>query len=268
MDIKAKQGRWASDAAVACEGEYCVDPKSNVPWLSKQTLAEFLEADGNEFDDKDGRAKIAALHSSSALAVNVFDYWRERDKSPLAGALGRGPRRVEALSFERKFPTGVGPRSPNIDVVLTLEGDGLLAIESKFTEWTGNAGRKSLREAYLPEGTKRWAAVGLSGAQRVAEAYKQGTGFNRLDVPQLLKHMLGLATQKPSPDWHLLLLWHRCDEVLAAQMDEEIQRFEGLLGADGTRFSSLTYQEFWERLRASLTRDHSEYVSYIQKRYF
>jgi hypothetical protein len=31
---------------------------------------------------------MRALHSSSALACNVFEYWRGRDGSPLAAALG------------------------------------------------------------------------------------------------------------------------------------------------------------------------------------
>ena len=187
MDIKQRQRRWALGATVACEGEYCVDPRSNVPWLSQETLAEFLAADGNEFGEEGERPKIAALHSSSALAVNVFDYWRNRDKSALGSALGLGPRRIESLSFERKFPTGVGPRSPNIDAVFGLEGGGLLAIECKFTEWMGSAGRKPLRDAYLPADKRHWAAVGLRGAQQAAETYGAGPGFNRLDVPQLLQ---------------------------------------------------------------------------------
>ena len=31
---------------------------------------------------------MRALHSSSALAVNFFDYWTNKDKSPLLSALG------------------------------------------------------------------------------------------------------------------------------------------------------------------------------------
>src|SRR4051812_48580589 len=98
MDIKEKQRAWAARTPVACDGEYCLDPKANIPWLSDETFREFLAADGNEFGTGEGRPKIAALHSSSALAVNVFDYWRHRDKSPLAVALGRGPRRIEELA--------------------------------------------------------------------------------------------------------------------------------------------------------------------------
>ena len=31
---------------------------------------------------------MRALHSSSALAVNFFDYWTDRDKTPILSALG------------------------------------------------------------------------------------------------------------------------------------------------------------------------------------
>jgi hypothetical protein len=201
------------------------------------------------------------------LAVNVFDYWRKRDKAPLALALGLA-RDIESLKFEQKFSTGVRPRSPNLDVVLNLAGGGLLAIESKFTEWIGTSGRKALRKAYLPAEHQRWKAAGLISAQGIADAYGKDSGFKRLDVPQLLKHMLGLATQKESPEWHLKLIWHRCDEQAAKEMDGEIKRFQVELAQDGPRFSHMTYQDLWRRLRPSLGAEHSDYTSYVEKRYF
>jgi hypothetical protein len=124
--------------------------------------------------------------------VNVFDHWRARDKSSMAEALGCG--KITRLGFERKFPTGVGPRSPSIDVVLGLEGGTILAVESKFTEWSGHSGRKRLKNAYVPPDRPLWELAGLPGVQHTAESYMDRDGFDRLDVPQLLKHMLGLAT--------------------------------------------------------------------------
>src|SRR5262249_54846211 len=161
---------------------------------SKETRLEFDAADGNEFSRRGEKpAKIAALHSSSALAVNFFDYWRHRDKSALA-ALGPRNGPITQVRFEEKFPTRIGPRSPNIDVAIRYESGRILAIESKFTEWTGHSGRKALRDAYLAGNRNAWATVGLPGAQKVAEQYLEH-GFDHLDVPQLLKHMLGLASQ-------------------------------------------------------------------------
>lgn len=256
---------WARNAGLACTNGYCDEPEANVPWLNAETRREFAEADGNEFGREGGTPKIAALHSSSALAVNVFDYWRKRDKAPLVAALGYGDKRAVALSFEGKFQTGVRPRAPNIDLVLRFDDGSILALESKFTEWMNHAGRKALRPVYLEDGASRWTSKGLPGVQHAADSYLTA-GFDQLDVPQLLKHMLGLANQ--SAPWHLMLLWHRCDEELGRAMDREIESFKRLLGLDAGRFSSMTYQSLWKTLAPQVTGAHPEYAKYISERYF
>jgi hypothetical protein len=257
---------WARTKGLQTARSYCRDVRDNIPWLNDETRQEFAEADGNEFSGRgEEPPKIAALHSSSALAVNFFDYWRHRDKSALASALGPRNWPITQIRFEEKFPTGIGPRSPNIDVTFRYDSGRLLAVESKFTEWLGHSGRKRLRDAYLERNRNVWAAVGLRGAQKVAEQYLEA-GFDHLDVPQLLKHMLGLASQ-PSP-WHLLLLWHRCDDERAPLMQDEIDRFRELLGTDGSNFSAMTYQQLWKRSAPAIRDEHPEYVEYITHRYF
>jgi hypothetical protein len=258
---------WALKENLDVDQDYCRDPAQNVPWLNPETRAELIAADGGEFTVKGKGAKIAALHSSSALAVNVFDYWRHRDQGALGPALGFPQAIATSVQFERKFPTGIGPRSPNLDVVLTLQDRSLLAIESKFSEWTGAPGRTPLRQAYFPSGRALWTENGLSGTQRVAETYLTD-GFHHLDVPQLLKHMLGLAHSCKQQPWRLLLLWHRCDRELGSRMDNEIGRFVELLGPDRLHFSSMTYQEFWGLLAPSIRLEHADYARYVEDRYF
>ncbi|HZZ95194.1 MAG TPA: hypothetical protein VFE23_21725 [Usitatibacter sp.] len=265
---KRSMEQWATTAGLQCTDGYCDEPLENVPWLNPETRQEFESADGNELGNLGNRPKIAALHSSSALAVNVFDYWRHRDKAALAGVLpAPASRGITGLRFEQKFPSGVGPRSPNLDMVLECRGDAILAIESKFTEWTEHAGHKPLRDAYLPAGDRLWARNGLSGAQEAAEEY-MSAGFDHLDVQQLLKHMLGLAHTRAERPWTLLLLWHRCDEELAPSMEEEITRFKRLLGVDGSRFEAMTYQRLWKELVPLIRSEHAKYVEYITARYF
>lgn len=262
--ILSRQRDWAG-AMPRLANDYFADPKSNLPWLTDEIEREIRDGDGAEFGKPGEPAKIAALHSSSALAVNVFGYWCGRERTDLAKALNLN-QRVERPHFEQKFRTGVGPRSPNLDVVLPLADGGLVAIESKFTEWIGTSGRKPLREAYLPEDTKRWKEVGLAGAQQVAETFLEEPGFARLDVPQLLKHMLGLANQ-PKP-WNLKLIWYREPSAAADEMDKEIARFRTLLGKDARRFSAMTYQELWSELRSQLGARHENYRKYLEARYF
>lgn len=72
--MKSQQAKWAALAGLLVDDRgYCTSPDGNLPWLTKQTKAEFMAADGHKLA-AGRRATIAALHSSSALAVNVFDY--------------------------------------------------------------------------------------------------------------------------------------------------------------------------------------------------
>jgi len=70
---------------------------------------EFREGDGSELSDVGTRrAKMRALLSSSALAVNFFDAWGETPKDGLAEALGL-PEPISQLHFEhtcRRYPLG------------------------------------------------------------------------------------------------------------------------------------------------------------------
>lgn len=126
---KDDQLRWADKQVLAHLKGYCTAPEHNLPWLTPEIRRELEAGDGGEFGKPGKRARIAALHSSAALAMNFFGYWTTRDPSPLQSAL-RPESPIERIRFEEKFPTPVGPRAPNLDVVLHLADGSLLAIES------------------------------------------------------------------------------------------------------------------------------------------
>src|SRR5690606_11311269 len=128
---------------------------------------ELTAGNGGEFFQKDGRCKAQALHSSSILACNFFDYWRERDLAPLAAVFGTG--RLDRLQFEGKFRTQFQGTPPNIDVVLFERDGGLLAIESKFAEPYSTSMKKGRLHAPYCMQPGPWSAVGLSGCQRLAD---------------------------------------------------------------------------------------------------
>jgi hypothetical protein len=261
--IKTRQRAWAQQNSHEVDAAgYFARPETSLPWLCSPTRAEFDEADGNEFGSAGGRAKIAALHSSSALAANVFGYWRSRDRGAIARAMDvEGD--VDEIQFEQKFSTGVGPRSPNVDVIIRTKPSELLAVESKFCESFGT-GAKTLREAYFK--VDRWREAGLVGAQGAANAVREGASFGRVDAPQLLKHMLGLARQ--SSPWHLKLLWFAPSSEAASAMNADADRFRLALGVDAKRFSATTYQELWPKIVASAKESDSQYVEYVGGRYF
>ncbi len=76
---------------------------------------------------------MKALHLSSALVVNVFDYWRRQDSiQDIARCCG-----VEdiagGMEFEKTHPIkGMDGTLPHLD--MEFIGLTTLAIESKFTE--------------------------------------------------------------------------------------------------------------------------------------
>lgn len=49
--------------------------------LSEKTTTEFEEGDGGEL--RGTTCNMQALHSSSALGVNIFEYWRNQSKDTL-----------------------------------------------------------------------------------------------------------------------------------------------------------------------------------------
>ena len=75
---------------------------------------------------------MRALHSSSALAANLFDYWTERDKSPLLAALGVDAKGETSLDFEARFPTGLGGTPPHFDMAMRRSTGFVVAVEAKF----------------------------------------------------------------------------------------------------------------------------------------
>lgn len=270
--IKQQQKQWANMSGVIQTEGYCATAEINLPWLghAPRIRSDIEAGDGNEFRDTDilkGRAKIAALHSSSALVANVLGYWYENPDHRLAKALGL-PAGIHHIQFERKYATGVGPKAPNLDVTLTLSDGSLLAIESKFSESYAGSGRKIIQDKYFPPGRSLWDEVGLPGAQLAAQGFRAVEEFKWLDVPQLLKHMLGLGKQLGKQPWQLMLLWYEVPGSAAETMREEIGRFRKLLGDDSKYFVSKTWQEVWHSLLPLLGEDHANYRDYVGKRYF
>jgi hypothetical protein len=64
--------------------------------LNAQSKVAFDQGSGSELQDRPtGPAKMRALHSSSALAVNFFDAWVREDTKPLMGIFGLDPEQVQ-----------------------------------------------------------------------------------------------------------------------------------------------------------------------------
>ena len=153
--------------------------------LYDNTRKAFEKGSGSELlDTKSRPAKMKALHSSSALAVNVFDHWAGKNTDVLAEALGLDSE-IIAIKFEEQYPTGLKGNPPNLDVVLELQDGRVIGIESKFSEWLTPKTKSHVpfKSKYFPDRSARWETLALSKAQRLAEAmYTGDESFRYLDA--------------------------------------------------------------------------------------
>jgi hypothetical protein len=206
-----------------------------------------------------------ALQSSSALVVNVFDYWRRQNRiqdiAKCCGAEGI----INSMEFEKTHPIkGVNRTPPHLDV--EFAGPVPLAIESKFTEtYQGKTRRDSLRE-YLKH-PDIWNGISEVRALAcdIVEQSGARTDFKYLDASQLIKHILGLKSDYSGP-FCLLYLWYKVDSDEAEQHQEELDRFSRSI-KDEISFRTMTYQYLFNGIR-ELSGVDSAYIEYLEQRYF
>ena len=108
-EILRKQLNWATTAGMKPDQHgYLGNYESNLfKPLNRRSKEAFNRGSGSELRDRPtGPAKMRALHSSSALAVNFFDAWVDTDARPLIGISGLEAERV-SIRFEKQYPTGL-----------------------------------------------------------------------------------------------------------------------------------------------------------------
>lgn len=237
--------------------------------LSSRAFRDFSQGSGSELADTLSRpAKMKALHSSAALAVNVFDYWTDRNMDPIFAALEIDPS-AESVAFEAQFSTGLEGNPPNLDLGIRYRSGLVIGVESKFSEWlTPKApGKAPFKPKYFPESTELWSSRGLAACQTLAREIYEGTArFRYLDAPQLLKHALGLATQHPG-NFELYYVYFDWPGPESSAHRSEVERFENSVRHD-FRFHVSTYQDLFTRLVRAAGMQHASYIRYLHERYF
>jgi len=279
--IIAKQIAWAEERGLRLMGSagkrgrraYTSTLKSNLfMTLGALTQRDLESGDGGELVGANGNpAKIQALHSSSALGINVFDYWRgSPDLSPILSSCGlpRGGKTVIGdIRFEQQFSIESRFRfSPNLDVVIALEKGRYkaIAIECKFTEAYSSRHHGGVDLKYF-ENDEIWH--GLSSTRKAAESISpEDDLFHFLHAAQLIKHILGLNRKFGHARYRLLYLWYDALGEPGDQHRQELKRFAEIVRSDGVDFHESTYQELIVRL-ARYREDHEDYVTYLTRRY-
>lgn len=268
-EVLQKQLDWAiSQGLVVDERGYLSSYDQNLfrP-LNQQSKAAFENGSGSELGDQPTRpAKMRALHSSSALAVNFFDAWVGLDVEPLLEILGLDSE-ASNIQFEGQYPTGLPGKPPNLDVVLKLKNGLVVGIESKFTEWLTpkSAAKPPFKEKYFPTGKGVWEKVSLPETQRLAdEMQAKAVTFRYLDAPQLMKHALGLATHHRS-NFRLLYVYFDAGGSEGTSHKLEIAGFSDRLSAE-LGFQAYSYQDLVAALQGR-SGVPSTYLSYLSARY-
>jgi hypothetical protein len=267
--VLGAQSAWAEKAGLTLDANgYFASWQENLHQpLSAHAHIAFRGGSGNELEDSDGRAaKMRAAHSSSALVVNVFDYWSvNADRVLSALGLKAGG---ESVAFEAQFSTGLGGNPPNLDICVRRTGGALVGVESKFTEWlfAKSASKEHFKDKYFPSDGKLWEGLGLRATQKVAEdIHARAKTFRYLDAPQLLKHALGLANTKQP--FELYYLYYDVPGRESQAHRSEIDDFASRVAEDFP-FHVGTYQEVYARIRAQAADCDAAYLAYLDARYF
>ena len=270
QEVKNAQRDWARSRGIPITNRgYVREVEANL-WqpLSARALQGFERGAGSEL-----RKNMRAVHSSSVLVANFFDYWTNRNKIPILTALGIDLKGVTALDFEKQFPTGLDGPPAHPDVAIT-HGTGVVAVESKFTEHLKRSvtkGKSEFTGSYFPKSCGLWAQKSLFYCQALAdelwdeELCGSKQQFKYLDPRQLLKHALGLAMQRGNR-FSLYYLYYDWPNDRSEAHKREIDLFTERVGAE-VRFKSLTYQDVFERLK-DFGKADSEYLDYLEARYF
>jgi len=287
--IKSKQQNWASrkgfklvGGTIPDRGEknYLYSLTDNLfERLSKENLDCYNSGDGNETKDSRTRlAKMKALHSSSAIVVNLFQYWQNKDVYPIVYAcklcskypskIGNIDKPTNKIKFEEKFEISndksLFPRTPNIDIVIDDFQSQIYAIESKFIE-PYRKNHSGISQRYI-DNVSFWN--GLSNLYELAkEICPDNNKFHYLDAAQLIKHILGLKKNYNKNGFHLLYLWYDVIGQDGFEHRKEIEQFAEIAKRDNIKFSQITYQEVIMKLTQEFYLGNENYCDYLTDRY-
>jgi hypothetical protein len=240
----------------------------------------YQEAKGHELlsaekeKETNSYSKMKSIISSSALVVNLFQYWQDNKKDILSLLKALLPNynydtpSSTTITFEKELQIkGINGATPNLDVIIELE-DEIIAIESKFAEPYRSHTYKNLSTKYLTN-NKLWE--GLTKTQELAK--NLGNKYTHLDAAQLIKHILGLKTDDKISNKNkkitLLYLWYNVpNSEEAKKHEEEIKEFAEIVEKDCIDFHHITYQKVIDNLNKLCPEEcHQDYINYLKQRY-
>lgn len=275
--IRSKQIQWAHRNNITLIGSKGSRGRQAYTQKLDDNLFEPLlpdvRSDFSQGDGKELRSKMRAVHSSSALSVNIFQYWKRINQIPAVAAECGFCNRYNNISkyihFEVKCPIcNKFQNSPNIDVVienLSKSRFDVFAIECKFSEAYSSRKHSGIDPKYI-ELENVWTDV--PNLYKFAKTITPDDDkFKHLHPAQLIKHILGLREKYGSNKFRLLYLWYDTIGHESAKHHSEINEFIEVTKADGIYFHAMSYQELIIKLSNNYLDKHRDYITYITERY-
>ena len=239
--------------------------------LLSEVKGNFEEADGGELTGNP--CKMQAVHSSSALSVNIFQYWKRINQdSAIAAACGfcsTDNTSSQGINFEAKYTISEKfSCSPNIDVVINNSPKSrfkVFAIECKFSEAYSLRKHSGVDPKYIKL-DKIWEDI--PNLYNFAKTISPDDGqFTYLHPAQLIKHILGLKEKFGKNKFRLLYLWYDTIGPESTTHHREINEFIKITKADGVYFYAMSYQDLIIKLSEEYRGTHKDYLDYISERY-
>ena len=241
--------------------------------LNSETKTEIEKGAGGELKDNTNYpAKMRAVHSSSAIGVNVFQYWRNKNIPDIAYSLRlcrKENKTSQEIKFEQKFIiSDKFNYSPNIDIVIYNEKTARIkayGIECKFSE--AYRGKPSgLKEKYINSIPEQWKNIPnlFEFANTISP---NNNSYRYLHSAQLIKHILGLKKIYGKGGFRLLYLWCDVTGDAGCKHRKEINEFAEIAKLDNIKFHSISYQELIFNLNRNFYKENEKYIDYLTDRY-
>lgn len=281
--IFTKQIIWANRHKIKLDGSKITEGRPAYTKILDENLFEpLLIETKNEIDKGDGgelkcdgnhAAKICAVHSSSAIGVNIFQYWKNKNIPDLAYSLGlcsKGNNSALEIHFEQKFEISNKFRyCPNIDVVINNNVNDIIkvfGIECKFSEAYSSRKHPGLKEKYINEIPELWKDIPnlFDFAKTISPDDKN---FIHLHPAQLIKHILGLKKEYGKNGFRLLYLWYDVLDKDGCMHRNEIEKFSKIAKSDNIKFHSISYQELIIKMHSEFYVGNEKYIDYLTDRY-
>jgi hypothetical protein len=204
-----------------------------------------------------GGGRIAAPHSSTALAINMFDVWRDRSPEPLSDAILSGLNRIVGYELQHGFGFRRGAQP---DIEFAARGGARVAVEVKFREPYGTVTNEFADRYFDTPGL--WD--GLPNLRELAVSIRDGdTTFTTLHAAQLIKHALGL-THSCGTNFVLGYLWHHLRSKTGDAHIAQLAEFTTIVSED-IDFAPVTVTELVDRFDPE--RADAAWLGYMTARY-